>query len=46
LVPPTIRILWPWSLWIVLADRAGRLEDADLRAAAALAGMPMGLRPV
>ena len=38
--PVTIRILW-----IALADRAGRSDDADLRAAAALAGMAMGLRP-
>ncbi len=38
-VPPTIRVLW-----IALADRAGRSEDADMRAAAALAGMAMGLR--
>lgn len=39
-VPPTIR-----TLWITIADRTGRSEDADLRAAAALAGMAMGLRP-
>ena len=32
------------ALWIALADRAGRSDDADLRAAAALAGMAMGLR--
>ena len=38
--PPTIR-----TLWIALADRAGRSGDADLRAAATLAGMAMGLRP-
>ena len=38
--PPTIR-----TLWISLADRAGKSGDADLRAAAALAGMAMGLRP-
>jgi hypothetical protein len=38
--PPTIR-----TLWIALADRAGKSGDADLRAAAALAGMTMGLRP-
>jgi len=38
--PATIR-----TLWITLADRAGRSEDADMRAAAALAGMAMGLRP-
>jgi len=33
------------TLWIALADRAGRSDDADLRAAAALAGMAMGLQP-
>ena len=38
--PITIR-----NLWMALADRAGRSDDADLRAAAALAGMAMGLRP-
>ncbi len=38
--PMTIRMLW-----VALADRAGRSDDADLRAAAALAGMAMGLRP-
>lgn len=38
--PPTIR-----TLWISLADRAGKSGDADLCAAAALAGMAMGLRP-
>jgi len=39
--PVTIR-----TLWMALADhRAGRSDDADLRAAAALAGMAMGLRP-
>ena len=47
--PPT-----PRTLWISLADRssnvarfaeAGRSGDADLRAAAALAGMAMGLQP-
>ena len=37
--PVTIR-----ALWIALADRAGRSDDADLRAAA-LAGMAIGLRP-
>ena len=37
--PATIR-----SLWIMLADRAGTSGDADLKAAAALAGMAMGLR--
>ena len=39
--PVTIR-----TLWMALADRAGRSDDADLRAAAALAGMAMGLRPL
>jgi len=39
-VPPTIRILW-----IALGDRAGASNDTDLLAAAALAGMAMGLRP-
>jgi hypothetical protein len=38
--PPTI-----CTLWIALADRAVRSDDADLRAAAALAGMAMGLQP-
>ena len=38
--PPTI-----CTLWISLADRTGRSQDADLRAAAALAGMAMGLQP-
>jgi len=38
--PATIRLLW-----IALADRAGRSDDADLKAAAALAGMAMGLQP-
>jgi len=38
--PATIR-----TLWIALADRAGRSDDADLEAAAALAGMAMGLEP-
>ena len=37
--PATIR-----TLWIMLADRAGKSGDADLKAAAALAGMAMGLR--
>ena len=37
--PTTIR-----TLWISLADRAGKSGDADLRAAA-LAGMAMGLQP-
>ena len=38
--PPTIR-----TLWIALADRAGKSNDAELGAAAALADMAMGLRP-
>ncbi len=38
--PVTIRMLW-----IALADRAGRSNDADLRAAAGLAGMALGLLP-
>jgi len=38
--PPTIR-----TLWISLADRAGKSGDVDLRAAAALAGRAMGLQP-
>jgi len=33
------------TLWIAPADRAGRSDNADLHAAAALAGMAMGLRP-
>ena len=37
--PVTIR-----TLWIALADRAGRSENTDLHATA-LAGMAMGLRP-
>lgn len=32
------------SLWVTLADRAGQENDLDVRAAAALAGMAMGLR--
>lgn len=32
------------SLWVTLADRAGQDGDPDVRAAAALAGMAMGLR--
>lgn len=32
------------SLWVHLADRAGQENDLDVRAAAALAGMAMGLR--
>lgn len=38
--PVTIR-----TLWLALADRAERSDDGDLRAAAALAGMAIGLRP-
>ena len=38
--PVTIR-----TLWIALADRAGRSDNTDLHAAAALTGMAMGLRP-
>ena len=38
--PATVR-----TVWIMLADRAGASGDPDLRAAAALAGMAMGLRP-
>ena len=38
--PVTIR-----TLWMALADRAGRSDDADLHAAVALAGMALGLRP-
>ncbi len=37
--PATIR-----TVWIALADRAGASNDTDLLAAAALAGMAMGLR--
>ncbi len=33
------------TLWIALADRAGRSDNTDVHAAAALAGMAMGLRP-
>jgi hypothetical protein len=32
------------ALWVTLADRAGQENDLDVRAAAALAGMAMGLR--
>ena len=32
------------SLWVHLADRAGQENDLDVRAAAGLAGMAMGLR--
>ena len=38
--PATVR-----NLWIMLADRVGASGDPDLRAAAALAGMAVGLRP-
>ena len=38
--PATVR-----TVWIMLADRAGEAGAPDLRAAAALAGMAMGLRP-
>ena len=34
------------TVWMLLADRAGANGDADLRAAAALAGMAMGLQPI
>ena len=37
--PATIR-----TLWMAFADRAGPSGNADLKAAAALAGMAMGLR--
>lgn len=39
--PTTIR-----TVWMFLADRAGQEDNADLRAAAALAGAAMGLRRV
>lgn len=39
--PTTIR-----TVWMLLADRAGQEDNPDLRAAAALAGMAMGLRRV
>ena len=39
--PATIR-----DVWMLLAHRAAGGDDADLRAAAALAGMAMGLRAV
>ena len=32
------------ALWVELADRAGRDDEPDVRAAAALAGMVCGLR--
>lgn len=32
------------TVWMALADRAGQEDNADLRAAAALAGMAMGLK--
>jgi hypothetical protein len=34
------------DVWMLLAQRAASGDDADLRAAAALAGMAMGLRGV
>ncbi|MGI4801971.1 MAG: hypothetical protein ACRYG8_49660 [Janthinobacterium lividum] len=37
--PTTIR-----TVWMLLADRAGQEDNADLRAAAALAGIAMGLK--
>jgi hypothetical protein len=37
--PSTIR-----DVWMLLARRAGSDDDADMRAAAALAGMAMGLQ--
>ncbi len=39
--PATIR-----DVWMLLAQRAASGDDADLRAAAALAGMAMGLHAV
>lgn len=38
--PATIR-----TMWIMLADRAGTSDDLNLRTAAALAGVALGLRP-
>jgi len=38
--PATIR-----TVWMLLADRASTSSDADTKAAAALAGMAMGLQP-
>jgi len=38
--PVTIR-----TVWMLLADRAGANCDTNLKAAAALAGMAMGLQP-
>ncbi|MGI4800878.1 MAG: hypothetical protein ACRYG8_44015, partial [Janthinobacterium lividum] len=32
------------ALWVELADRAGHGDEPDVKAAAALAGMAMGLR--
>lgn len=32
------------ALWVALADRAGRANDPDVSAAAALAGVALGLR--
>ena len=37
--PTTIR-----TIWMLLADRAGQEDNADMRAAAALAGMALGLK--
>jgi hypothetical protein len=34
------------DVWMLLAQRAASADDAELRAAAALAGMAMGLRAV
>lgn len=31
-----------WAVWVLLANRAG--DDADMKAAAALAGVALGLR--
>lgn len=39
--PTTIR-----TVWMLLADRAAQEDNADLRAAAALAGMAMGLKGI
>lgn len=39
--PATIR-----AIWMLLADRAGTCSDADMKAAAALAGMAMRLQPI
>ncbi|MGI4801026.1 MAG: hypothetical protein ACRYG8_44770 [Janthinobacterium lividum] len=34
------------ALWVALADRAGEDGEPDVRAAAGLAGMAMGLRVI